>query len=337
MRISGKSDDTINWSSERAKKSLAASKGFASYAEMQEFEARMAVGLGSKLERRPDINIGSDNFMAQLIGGDDVQHSGPGAGDMSSQSVQTLQLPRLGTAPGGSRSGGGAGAFGSTGMPGSGIKPGVYSPPGSSYGGPKGLAGVSLEQQEQLDGGRSQLSSAWNSQDMFAYDRRRDSSRGLGSRPRGGFGSKLVSRNKETNDPKKDIFNNRIVRIMNEFGTLSKVKFSMMRKNVRNNLVYSCEKKISDECAEQAIYALGFKFFEKLSTDQVKLCVQNMYMAKFRPGEYVFRKGTKGHHFYSIFSGEVDIIIQEGARPIAVLGPGQSFGELALINDAPRM
>ena len=48
----------------------------------------------------------------------------------------------------------------------------------------------------------------------------------------------------------------------------------------------------------------------------MKHMVSKLGVVKFLPGDYVFRKGASGHHFFCIFSGEVDIILQEGARPV---------------------
>ena len=111
------------------------------------------------------------------------------------------------------------------------------------------MAGVSLEQQSTIDGGTSRMDdmgSAWASKSMvdrFSYDRTTDKSIGLGFKPWLGYGSKVAGRNKELSDPKKDAFNKTVVQVMNNFGTLSKFKFSMSRKNVRNNFVYLHEKK----------------------------------------------------------------------------------------------
>ena len=48
-----------------------------------------------------------------------------------------------------------------------------------------------------------------------------------------------------------------------------------------------------------------------------------------RAGDVVIRAGDTGDLFYVIESGEVDI---EGRR----FGPGESFGEIALLRDVPR-
>ncbi|HYY63908.1 MAG TPA: MFS transporter [Gaiellaceae bacterium] len=51
-------------------------------------------------------------------------------------------------------------------------------------------------------------------------------------------------------------------------------------------------------------------------------------------GETVFRQGDAGDRFYIVDSGEVEIEI--GGREANVLGPGESFGEIALLRDIPR-
>lgn len=54
-------------------------------------------------------------------------------------------------------------------------------------------------------------------------------------------------------------------------------------------------------------------------------------------GQYVFREGDAGQEMYLIESGSVEILRQQrGAQPMAVLGPGDFFGEMAVLEDQPR-
>jgi MFS family permease len=51
-------------------------------------------------------------------------------------------------------------------------------------------------------------------------------------------------------------------------------------------------------------------------------------------GETIFRQGDAGDHFYVIDEGLVDVVLDE--KPPIELGPGQFFGEIALLRDVPR-
>ena len=53
-----------------------------------------------------------------------------------------------------------------------------------------------------------------------------------------------------------------------------------------------------------------------------------------RAGEVIFKEGDEAHQLFVIKSGEV--IIQSGNRKLAELSTNQIFGEMALIDDAPR-
>ena len=52
--------------------------------------------------------------------------------------------------------------------------------------------------------------------------------------------------------------------------------------------------------------------------------------------EVVFRQGEPGSTFYVIVEGEVEVHVAGVAAPVAVLGPGQFFGEMALLTGDPR-
>jgi CRP-like cAMP-binding protein len=53
-----------------------------------------------------------------------------------------------------------------------------------------------------------------------------------------------------------------------------------------------------------------------------------------KAGEVIFREGDEAHQLFVIKSGEV--VIQAGNRKLAELSTNHIFGEMALIDDAPR-
>jgi NADH:ubiquinone reductase (H+-translocating) len=63
---------------------------------------------------------------------------------------------------------------------------------------------------------------------------------------------------------------------------------------------------------------------------------QRLGRAHFEAGQWVFRKGDPGDQFYVIQRGRAGVYLDEAAAPVAVLGPGEHFGEGALLRSAPR-
>jgi len=60
----------------------------------------------------------------------------------------------------------------------------------------------------------------------------------------------------------------------------------------------------------------------------------------FYPGDEIFVEGDEGNWAYLIQSGEIEIVKRKpkgGEVRLALLGPGRVFGEMALIDDVPRM
>ena len=59
----------------------------------------------------------------------------------------------------------------------------------------------------------------------------------------------------------------------------------------------------------------------------------------YRVGEVVFREGEVGGALYLILEGKIRIsreVSGMGEEALAVLGPGDAFGEMALIEETPR-
>jgi CRP-like cAMP-binding protein len=49
---------------------------------------------------------------------------------------------------------------------------------------------------------------------------------------------------------------------------------------------------------------------------------------------HLTEKGERGHEFFFVLDGR--LVVLDGARPIANLGPGDFFGEIALVESVPR-
>ena len=58
----------------------------------------------------------------------------------------------------------------------------------------------------------------------------------------------------------------------------------------------------------------------------------------FSPGDILFIEGEPGNDFYMIKSGKVVIskIIDDNEKTLDEMGPGKIFGEMAILDDAPR-
>jgi CRP-like cAMP-binding protein len=58
----------------------------------------------------------------------------------------------------------------------------------------------------------------------------------------------------------------------------------------------------------------------------------------FDAGEIVIKQGAAADRFFIVVEGEVDVLEERdaGVRPVSVLGPGESFGEGALLLNTTR-
>ncbi|MGH3102656.1 MAG: cyclic nucleotide-binding domain-containing protein, partial [Gaiellaceae bacterium] len=74
--------------------------------------------------------------------------------------------------------------------------------------------------------------------------------------------------------------------------------------------------------------------FAPLPAATIERLASAVTQVRLVPGEQVFAEGDPGDRFYVIAAGEVQVVV--AGRPARALGPGESFGEIALLRDVPR-
>src|ERR1043165_927713 len=55
---------------------------------------------------------------------------------------------------------------------------------------------------------------------------------------------------------------------------------------------------------------------------------------QLQPGEVFFKAGDTGEEMYGVVSGLIEL--RRGDEVLARVGPGDTFGEMAIIDEAPR-
>src|SRR5438094_360337 len=73
--------------------------------------------------------------------------------------------------------------------------------------------------------------------------------------------------------------------------------------------------------------------FSNLSTRHVRQVAKLAEFVEFAPREFVVHVGEPSDAFYLILSGKAKVVAKPRAR---TLGPGDFFGEMGLIDGAPR-
>jgi len=94
----------------------------------------------------------------------------------------------------------------------------------------------------------------------------------------------------------------------------------------------------AEAMARGALRASGL--FGSADDAAIDAVIRVLRIRRFRRGDTVFHQGDPGDALFVLASGSVKVVLpsDEGAEPaiVAILGPGEFFGELAILDGAPH-
>lgn len=82
------------------------------------------------------------------------------------------------------------------------------------------------------------------------------------------------------------------------------------------------------------------EFFATLSMSDIERLIKSIQLHSYESGEIVFKQDTPADAFYIVYEGELAVLehrhILLPDRKLAILTPGQFFGEMALLDRQPH-
>ena len=77
-------------------------------------------------------------------------------------------------------------------------------------------------------------------------------------------------------------------------------------------------------------------YFSKCSDPQLRMLIEQGYRRFFRHQQVICKEGEAGDCFYIVLKGQVEVISEKLDQEIAILKPGDFFGEISLFTGSPR-
>lgn len=78
----------------------------------------------------------------------------------------------------------------------------------------------------------------------------------------------------------------------------------------------------------------GVSLFERFSKKDLRQVAQSVDQIDVEAGRVLMREGDTSHEAFVLVTGEVEVT--SGGQTVATLGPGSPFGEMGLLDKAPR-
>lgn len=103
-------------------------------------------------------------------------------------------------------------------------------------------------------------------------------------------------------------------------------------------LAKTVEHYIEDQKSGVAVINLlrGLSMFHGLGDGELRKIARLFQQKLVRPGETIFVQGGAGDEAYIVLRGQVEIMFDDPPRPVAVIEPGQIFGEQAFLDGSAR-
>ena len=106
--------------------------------------------------------------------------------------------------------------------------------------------------------------------------------------------------------------------------TTEKENFKILKIHNQTNE----DENLINECIQKHFF---MKYLNKQAINKI---IEEMSLVEIEQNNFIFKQGTIGNYFYILKKGSAELIVNH--KLIKILKKGESFGELALLHDAPR-